>query len=146
MLPSDFRFAALARVATAVDADSERLQLAGATVDCMRTFTSLCGSVRAVTTKELLQLLQLRRLPPAFITHCVQRLDPSECGFINAVVVRDFLCACSIVRESAVESMRRRVHLVQKSVYVRWLNSIQVKSFASARLHGVFVMDGISSV
>jgi hypothetical protein len=127
MLPSDFRFAALARVATAVDADSERLQLADATVDYMRTLTSLCGSVRAVTTTELLQLLQLRRLPPAFITHCIRCLDPSECGFINAVVVRDFLCACSIVRVSQMESVRTRVHLVEKSVYVRWLKSIQVK-------------------
>ena len=81
---SRFRYAALARVVMSSDANAGRLDIAASVIDRMRTFTSLCNSVRAIATTEFLQLLQLRRLPPPFISHCIQRLDPTECGFINA--------------------------------------------------------------
>jgi hypothetical protein len=133
--PSGFSYAALARVVTAADTDAGRLHLAETVVDCMRTYTSLCGSVRAVATAELLQLLQLRRLPPAFISHCVRRLDPSECGFVNSSVVREFLCACNILRVSTPGLMQSRVHLVEKSVYSQWLKRMQVCVCMTSALH-----------
>jgi hypothetical protein len=129
------RYALLARVVTEADGNTGRLQLVDAVIDSMCTVTSLCSSVRAVASAQVLQLLQLRRLPPVFISHCMQRLDPSDCGFINASVVRDFLCACSIVRVAAEKSTLNRVQLVQKSAYVSWLRSIQVICRASARLN-----------
>ena len=139
---SGFSYASLARVVTAADTDAGRLHLAEAVVDCMRTYTSLCGSVRAVATAELLQLLQLRRLPPAFISHCVRRLDPSECGFVNSSVVREFLCACSILRVSTLGLMQSRVHLVEKSVYSQWLKRIKVCVCMALALHVLGMIQG----
>jgi hypothetical protein len=92
----------------------------------MRTLTSLCNSVRAIATTEFLQLLQLRRLPPSFISHSIQRLDPAECGFINACAARDFLCACSIVRATSEGMMQSHIRILETSAYVKWLQNIQV--------------------
>ncbi len=121
-----FRYAALARVVTAFDAAPWRLELASSVIDRMRTYTSLCKSVRAISTKEFLQLMQLRRLPPSFISHCMQRLDPAECGFINIIPACDFLCACSVVRANADRIAHSRICIVERSIYVNWLQSIQV--------------------
>jgi hypothetical protein len=74
--------------------------------------------------------MQLRRLPPALISHSMRRLDPLECGFVNASAVRDFFCACSIVRACAAESLHTRVHLLERLAYMRWLQRIQVHWFA----------------
>ena len=151
---SRFRYGALARVVTSSDANAGRLDIAASVIDRMRTFTSLCNSVRAIATTEFLQLLQLRRLPPPFISHCIQRLDPTECGFINASAepppfpcypappclhlatgcARDFLCACSIVRATAEGMMQSRVCIIEKLVYVKWLQNIQVAHRGESRL------------
>lgn len=118
-----------------IAADAGRMQLADAAVQSMRNFTSNCNSVKAVATAELLKLLQLRRLPPSFISHCMRRLDPTDCGFINSNAVRDFLCACSLVRAGGQGVEQKRVQMIERSVYSGWLKCIQVSFLAFQPIH-----------
>jgi hypothetical protein len=143
-LVSVCRYAALARLVTAYDAASFRLELAASVINRMRIFTSLCNSVHAIATNELLQLLQLRRLPPSFISHSMQRLDPTECGFINTNAACDFLCACSIVRADSDRNNISRISLVERSRYIIWLQSIQVKFHWDSRAHSVYDDTGVA--